>query len=342
MRLVQDLLSAPDEEGRVARKPDSWRIAITNHGLATRTGSELWSCEVAGFYSDSGHEVMLYAPVLGAVSETRASEIRVTSSVDEVVAFSPRLLHVHHYPKVRALVAALEETRPTTVNMIHGPLPAEELPQRDGVDRYFASSIASKTKISLLTGEPWETIAVVPNFYDERRFKPPNDESREKVALLFSSRASSAQIETLQRHLSKVGFRLDCAGGLTTVTSTPERILETYEVVFAVGRSAIEALASGCNVILWDDGVVGPAVTPANFWRCVVANFAFPAQLLPYCFGAEPGAQDWIAAQIGTFGEYDRTMLTLTTRRYLGLTNVGRVLLELYATALESRSAGTG
>lgn len=64
------------------------------------------------------------------------------------------------------------------------------------------------------------------------------------------------------------------------MSSAPGRVLPTYDTVFAVGRSATEALACGAHVVPRDFGMIGPAVTPSNFWHCVAANFDLASKTL--------------------------------------------------------------
>jgi hypothetical protein len=57
----------------------------------------------------------------------------------------------------------------------------------------------------------------------------------------------------------------------------PEDVIPQYDVVFAVGRSALEALACGCAVILVDHHGLGGIVTLDNFGHLRECNFAFAA-----------------------------------------------------------------
>jgi hypothetical protein len=59
--------------------------------------------------------------------------------------------------------------------------------------------------------------------------------------------------------------------------SDPEDVIPQYDVVFAVGRCALEALACGCAVILVDHHGLGGIVTLDNFERLRERNFAFAA-----------------------------------------------------------------
>jgi hypothetical protein len=61
----------------------------------------------------------------------------------------------------------------------------------------------------------------------------------------------------------------------------PERELPAYDLVFASGRSAIEALACGCAVVVLGRTSCGKLVRPANFDRLRQANFAIAVNSPP-------------------------------------------------------------
>src|SRR5690606_5588128 len=72
------------------------RVALSNHELINRGGSELWIADIAKFLVRSGSEVIVYSPALGPVAKhiKDTTGAAVTSSVDAVRNFSPDILHV--------------------------------------------------------------------------------------------------------------------------------------------------------------------------------------------------------------------------------------------------------
>lgn len=98
--------------------------------------------------------------------------------------------------------------------------------------------------------------------------------------------------------------------------------------MFAAGRSAIEALASGCHVILWDQGIVGPAVTVNNFWYVLAANFSVAACILPYAMVDDPAMADWLAEQLLLLE--DAEPLTELVHQHVTVDKIGQKLLTTY------------
>lgn len=93
-----------------------------------------------------------------------------------------------------------------------------------------------------------DRIRFLPNWVDVERFRmrgPLPD--RPRRALVFSNRATEANfLAALRGACGVAGIDLDVAGlRMKSLTSRPEEILPHYDLVFAKGRAAMEALAMG-------------------------------------------------------------------------------------------------
>jgi len=307
------------------------RIALSNVALENYAGSELWVADAARYLQAAGVPVIVHTPRPGRVAEDlRRLGITVTASAEEIAAFLPTLIQVNHFAAAAPMLTRLAGLA-TVFNMVHGLLPRPGMPGYNGVDRYGAVSILSRAKIHMLTGTPWDRIAQLPNFFDERRFTAISNSGGARRAALFSSQTSSECRERLRALLAKLGFSLDHIGyhgGIAT--AAPERVLPQYDMIFAVGRSAIEALASGAHVVLWDSGIAGPAVTEDNFWSCVAANFSLASNTLPWRFVLDDESAAWVQAQVQQISAASRQRTTQLTRAYLPLSAAGARLLGYY------------
>ena len=337
---LKERLAAPRSRSRPACGS---RIVLCNHQLRYRGGAALSVRDMAQFCLDQGFAVAAYSPALGSPVADAISSLgaKVTSSVSDIVDFAPNLIHVNHYSHAQPLVEAFAGTNVRFVNMIHGILPRAEMPQPANVDRYVCVSLAVKAKTFLLTGIKWEQIPLLPNFFNERYFKPAQFEPQGKRAILFSRRATATQVLTMRDLMRTFGYQLDHVGDGQNVISDPERVLPTYDIAFAVGRSAIEALVCGCRVILWDDGVIGPSVNLQSFWPCVTFNFALASKRLPYRLLDGDDAKPWIGDQLAAVTEKVRQQVVDEARSYLSLENVGPLLLQIYDQALDAQSRST-
>jgi len=317
-----------DVAGLVQQAP---RIALTNTHLASYAGSELWTAEIARYLSGLGLPLIVFSPVLGAVSQHLADQgIAVTDDPQALADFKPDVVHINHYAAVEDALQRML-TRPRLVNMIHGLLPTPGLPARQGMDRYWSVALHATAKIELLTPCRWEDVRIIPNYFDETRFFLRGSQ-RGKRALLFSSKTTQDQREWLAAALARIGYELDHVGYGGVPSSNPAELLSQYELVFAVARSAIEALACGARVILWDSGVIGPLVSEDNFWTCVAANFSMASCVLPYMFLTDIDAADWLATQ----EKQPAGGVAKLADANLRLSNVAPLLIEGYSEVLSA------
>lgn len=306
------------------------RIAFTNIALDGFAGSELWTLEMASYMHRSGIPTMVYSPRLGAVARHfAATGVAITDHPVDLQLFAPTVLHIHHqWETAGARIAVAPDCR--RVNMIHGLLPHPEWPGPD-MDAYLAVSLHAKAKAALLGPPGWDSITLMPNFFDPKRFGK-KWEKRGRKALIHSSRVTEVNLRQMQSVLGRQGLAVEHIGYGGTVETSPENVLPRYRVVFAAGRSAIEALASGCHVILWDQGVVGPAVTVNNFWYVLAANFSVAACILPFVLVDDPAMENWLSEQISLLE--DSAPLRELVHNNLAIEIVGERLLEIYERVL--------
>ena len=330
---VQNSLSRQATKRVGSKEP---RVVLCNYGMDGYAGSELWTSDVAKYLKSQGISAIVYTGVIGLVAKSLAEAgVEVTSSLERVERFEPNLLHINHFEAARPVIDRMNARVPI-INMVHGLLPRPGLPGYEGVKQYCCVSIASKAKIHLLAGTEWEKIETVPNFFDEQRFTGIGDASSVRRAVLLSSRTSPEHREQLRATLDALGIELDHIGYGGRPTANPEQWLSSYDLVFAVGRSAIEGLASGAHVILWDAGIIGPGVTRDNFWRCVTDNFSLPANLLYWTFVDYPDAQAWITKEVTAISADGRRQTTSCTRSYLPLCSLGAKLVEVFDKTLQT------
>ncbi len=332
-RLRQNLVEGADAGSARAREHP--RIVLANRSLNLAAGTEHWIRDIANFLNRNGVPILVYANSLGTVADQIASSgVRVTSSIDEVREFAPQVVHLHHARRMRPLVESLQGSDAKFINMLHGVLPPMEVPQLSGIDQYLSVSIATKAHACLLSGRSWQSVNIIPNFFDERRFLADGAPSKHKRALLFARIAERDQVTDLQSLLQQFGYELDWRGGQDGIIQEPEEELKQYDLVFASGRSAIEASACRGRVILWQDGMIGPAVTVANFWTSVLGNFALFSSLMPCRSADDPIAPEWLAQQLSLLSDEEAEAITNEVRKNVSLTNVGNLLLATYVDTL--------
>lgn len=246
--------------------PAGTRILITNNTLANRAGSELYARDLAVALMKRGHFPVMYSTVLGDVAEDlRRATIPVIDDLNKL-SVPPDVIHGQHH--LDTMTAALHFPSTPVVYTCHGWLPWEEMPPVfPSILRYVAVDDLCKERLVATRGIPEATVEVLYNFVDLQRFtlRPPLP-SKPKSALIFSNYASGPVVETIRSACRQFDVaQIDVAGiGVGNVLSSPENVLGQYDLVFAKAKCAIEAMASGCALIVADFAGLGGLVTTEN------------------------------------------------------------------------------
>ena len=106
------------------------------------------------------------------------------------------------------------------------------------------------------------------------------------------------------------------------------------DLVFAKARTALEAMAVGCAVVLADIFGAGPLVTMREFEQMRSCNFGI--RLL-----REPHSVDWYRSQIAAYDPADADCISVQVRQDAGLDKAVDHLLEIYERAIaEGKNSG--
>lgn len=251
------------------------RILITNNTLANRAGSEMYVRDIATGLRDRGHSPVAFSTLLGEVAEElRLLTVPVLDDLSKLTS-PPDIIHGQHHMETMTALAHFPAV--PAIYVCHGWLPWEETPPiHPRIVRYVAVDDTVRDRLVIEHGIPENRITVLLNFVDIERFQPrPALPSRPARAIVFSNEVSDgASLDLLHGACSQRGIELDVRGtGVGASLTEPEHILPLYDLVFARGRSAIEALAVGAAVIPIAPETFGPMVTIENLTRSRSMNF---------------------------------------------------------------------
>jgi Glycosyltransferase Family 4 len=254
------------------------RILITNNALDRRAGSELYVRDLALGLLRKGHTPIVYSTQLGAVAtEIRSATVPVVDSLDSLTT-PPDLIHGQHH--IDAMTALLRFPNVPAVYVCHGWLPWEEAPPMfPRILRYVAVDEPCRDRLLIEHGIPSAKVRMVYNFVDLGRFPARSGlPVRPARALVFNNYATDFYTTSAREACERTGIELDVVGTDSgNMTTRPEQILGNYDLVFAKGRSALEALAVGCAVILSGVQRMGPLVTTAELDALRPLNFGLRA-----------------------------------------------------------------
>ncbi|MEO8435762.1 MAG: glycosyltransferase family 4 protein [Pyrinomonadaceae bacterium] len=312
------------------------RILITNNSLSVRAGTQLYVRDLAIGLLRRGHTPICYSPGLGEVAqEIRAATVPVIDDL-EAMAMPPDVIHGQHH--LTAMTALLHFPGVPAIYFCHGWLPWEELPPRfPRILRYVAVDQTCRDRLTWEQGIPDDRVRVLLNFVDLERFKsrgplPPHP----RRALMLSNNACDQNsLRPVREACDRAGIALDVLGlAVNQVCVAPEVVIGNYDLVFAKGRSALEALAVGTAIILCDVTGSGPMVTTENLGRLRSLNFGIRAL-------QEPVNCSVLSREIARYDPSDAKKVSQEIRATAGHEAVLDELLCLYREVIQEHANST-
>jgi len=277
-----------------------------------------------------GHEPIAYSTRLGEVArDIRAAGVLATDDLDTMVG-RPDIIHGHHHLDTMTALLRLPST--PAIYVCHGSTPWEEAaPRFPRILRYVAVDHACRDRLVIEHAIPPDRIRVILNFVDLERFKPraqlpPNP----RRALIFSNQANEeTHTGAVRLACERAGITLNVVGkAVGNVCVEPESLLGNYDIVFAKGRAALEALAVGAAVVLCDAAGAGPMVTTQNV-----------AELRPLNFGIralrEPLSPEVISQAMARYDPIDAATVSAFIRANAGRDAVIGELVSLYQEVID-------
>ncbi len=261
-------------------------VLVTNFTLTGRTGTEIVVRDLALGLRARGHTPVVYTPHMGQLADVLLA--RTVSVVDDLarVAVTPDVIHGHH--TAETMQALLRFPGTPAVFVCHDwSAWHDAAPRCPLVRQYLAVDDTCRDRLICRDGVPPDRVRVLGNAVDLDRFTrrsplPPVP----RRAVVFSNTATDRDVlPAIAEGCRQVGVTLDRIGGPNTV-SDPETRLPEYDVVFARGRSALEAMACGAAVVLADfygfGGLVtrerGEALRRLNFGRRALVDTPVTAE----------------------------------------------------------------
>ena len=307
------------------------RLLMTNNTLSARAGTELYVRDVALRLRELGHEVVCFTFDQGEVAEEiRAGGVQVVSSLARNLGPFD-LIHGHH--RFETMLAAMAFPEVPVLSICHSP--SERIWQDapsffPNIVQYAAVDIACRDRLVKIGGLPEGEIPLLLNFADTRRFQSRGPlPAQPRTALVFSNYAhETTHLPALRQACEERGITLDAVGqAVGRVVERPEDLLPSYDLVFAKGRAAIEAMVTGCAVILADFFGVGPLITSDQL-----------DYLRPLSFGhlaaSESFSVELIAEQIHHYDAADAAEVSRRMRSEASLDGYMTGLLAVYEKAI--------
>lgn len=308
------------------------RILITQRELINQGGSEMVAIEAANALSRRGHAVAIFAPRAGRLAGLVASSGVVVRTALRDLPWPPDVIHGQHHLPTMAALARFPEA--AAIYYCHGVSPwVERPPLHPRIRRYLVMCAWMAPRLTSELGIAAARVHTLANFVNTRRFSQVREpKPRPTRALMFAGGAfPAADIERLDAACRAAGLSLDRIGyGFGNPQPRPEAFLPEYDLVFAIGKSAVEAMAAGCAVIPLIPGQGGPLVTTRTFDTASYSNFS-PL----YFTDATPIDAAWLDRQLQDWAPDDIRRVTENVRRTRSLDAAVDRLEALYAEAMQ-------
>lgn len=226
------------------------KILLTNNTLASLGGSEWVVVELGRALASRGHQVAACSSQIGEAGSLLKGMAIPTIPDPFHSPFKPDVIHgQHHLDTMRALCAFPDVP---AIYHCHGYLPwVEEPPVHPRILYYVGMSSVISDRIRFSLGLPDQDVITVPNWVDLDRFRfvrNPSQKPQNALLYLRGFDRNSWHASQLRQAFESMGVKLDLWLPQGE-TRAPEVVLHQYDVVLASGRSAIEAIASGCAVL---------------------------------------------------------------------------------------------
>lgn len=323
-------------EGLSERSRRPLRVLITNNTLGERAGSELFVRDLAGALVRKGHNPIAYSTVLGPVAEEL--ETATVPVVDDLskIGEPPDIIHGQHHHET--MTAALHFPETPAIFVCHGWIPWEERPPLfPSIRKYVAVDDLCRERLLTTAGIRAEQIATIYNFADIDRFPPRQPLPRKpRSVLVFSNNASEVN-DAVRDECRSLGIeRLDVIGRQSgRAVARPEEILHQYDIVFAKARAAIEALATGCAVVVSDYSRIGGMVTTANLDELRRLNFGVRTL-------QQPLSPATVRHALANYDPDDASNVAAIMRSTASLTGAAEKYLAVYNEVIHGRNDQPG
>ncbi len=253
------------------------KILITNRALAIPEGSETAVYTLALELKGCGHEVMVYSPRTGQVSQKLVDKGVYVGAAVSLFGGQPDIIHVHH----RECLRTVQDVYPNVPKVwVSNGMVGEENPHEleEFIDTYVAVSEEVKEHLLATCDTFSEDITVINNGVNCARFAPASviNEEPERIAVL-SNRFNAGAFDDNEKKARQLPHCLDIpiigklAGG--AIWNVEREILK-YDVIATAGRGAMEAMAAGRAVIAMGPHGIDGMIRPRTWRHYIRRNFS--------------------------------------------------------------------
>lgn len=233
------------------------RLLLSVFAMAHRSGAEWFVRDLAIGLNQLGHSVTVYAPVVGdMVDELRRRSIACVTDLAQMAAV-PDLVIGSTRDETVACLARFPGV--PAISICHDRVAQHGLPPLfSRIRQYVAVDANCAERLTLENGIPASGVVIIQNGVDLERFRPrlPLPQRPRRAAIFSNYATDNADTQLVRAVCDKLGIALEVVGsGVGRQAPAPEAVLAQFDLVFAKARCAMEAMATGCAVLLLNEGM---------------------------------------------------------------------------------------
>jgi hypothetical protein len=246
------------------------RILVATHHLFLGAGTETYVRTLVWALANRGHEVVVYSPFPGAVSaEIAASGIPVTDDITSLRHEFFSVAHVHHNIIATQVRATLPQVPIVWVR--HGIIPELERPPTFPPE---VTLVIAPERARGLVASGQRPVSVVPNPIDTSFYAPRRPIRRTpQTAVAITNHLSAAAWATIGYACNKLDIDVRHVGHPNNNISDVRESIDEADLVFAVGRTALEAGSMARAVLIHDHNGCDGWLDHSNY--AAAAEFGF-------------------------------------------------------------------
>lgn len=229
------------------------KILITNYYFDGRTGSEIFTLELAKKLKNKGNEVVIFCANKGNIAvESEEAGIKAVSDIDYLKKLKFDIIHSHH----NVLTYMVRSIFPDTPIIFYsqGFLPDLEQPPSTNVGIYKYIAISEEVANNFnKKGVSKKDITIIRNSVDSEVFKSSKKvNNKVKKVLILSNHFEGEYRETLIKTLKSLRISYSHVGLPNNVCKDVVDEINKADLVISLGRGVIEAMMCERNVIVYD------------------------------------------------------------------------------------------
>lgn len=248
-------------------------IALATHGFAYPGGSETYVLTVAEQLQRLGHEVVIFSAETGPMSDFAAerglmvsSELRVLEGCCDAIIVQDSILSYR-----------LAERYPSTPQLFRAPSDLHDFQLPPALPGLVRAVVVCSDRVG-------RRIASLATRYAIHRLRQPIDTQRfmpagapaatPRKAVLLGNYLRGERLQAMRAALDGLGVASEQIGVGGELTCTPEHAIWDADIVVAKGRAALEGMACGRAVFVYDQFGGDGWVTGERYRAMEADNFA--------------------------------------------------------------------